>query len=130
MALRLASAQRAREPWYRRIAQGVAREHCPDEFADSRRKSRCEAGQGLSCALTPTSPWNAPARPAVLTSSALVIDGRLDDAAWSQARPQYLGTQSETRTSILLLWDKNALYAGLRVGEPAMDKLRTESGTP
>jgi len=58
-----------------------------------------------------------------------VIDGRLDDAAWSAApsasgfvwydRLEALAVQ----TSFSLVWDDDALYLGVRCDEPQIDKL-------
>ncbi|MBT3292007.1 MAG: hypothetical protein HN380_31985, partial [Victivallales bacterium] len=63
----------------------------------------------------------------------LVIDGKLDDAAWATA-PEYTGFEkaglrervpipAEVQTSFRVLCDRDRVYFGIRCLEPAMDQL-------
>ncbi|HVX40188.1 MAG TPA: DUF5916 domain-containing protein [Gemmatimonadaceae bacterium] len=71
----------------------------------------------------------AAARPhavAVRAPSPIVIDGRLDDAAWAAARPITHFTQQRpneaaaptVRTEVRILYDDEALYVGARMYDP------------
>lgn len=59
--------------------------------------------------------------------SPVEVDGQLDDGAWKAAEPIAFdrgrpGEQYEAR----LLWDDEALYLGVRLQEPHLDRLRAE----
>lgn len=55
------------------------------------------------------------------------IDGDLDEAAWEAAAPiAYAGDQSGEQYEARLLWDEEALYLGVRLHEPFIDRLRAE----
>src|SRR6266511_1981436 len=70
--------------------------------------------------------------PAARASSALAIDGRLDDSAWSEAQPVASLTQRvpregappSQRTEIRVLYDDDALYVGVRLFDSAPDSVR------
>lgn len=59
----------------------------------------------------------------------LVLDGKLDDAAWKDAPVvsgfTLFGTDklADPQTSFQLVWDEKNLYLGVRCDEPQMDKL-------
>lgn len=75
-------------------------------------------------------PANIPLAKAAYASAAPVIDGKLDDPAWQKAAPATLALEqrdSATQTQMRLLWDRQALYIGIRVAEPAMDKIRADA---
>jgi hypothetical protein len=67
--------------------------------------------------------WAAPVK------TAPAIDGKLDEAAWKQARPlkmrPVLGHgQVGAQTRVLLLHDREHVYIGVRLYEPKIDELR------
>jgi hypothetical protein len=64
---------------------------------------------------------------------AIVLDGRLDDAAWSAAavadsfvqREPRPGQLAKRKTEARILYDARTLYVGLRMFDPAPDSIRT-----
>ena len=64
---------------------------------------------------------------AVPEGQAIVLDGRLDDAAWEQA--EYVGMvplkadRNVVHTTVRVLWSPDTLYVGFDCREPAMDRL-------
>ena len=71
-------------------------------------------------------PTAAPVVAAARRDGAIAVDGRLDDAAWQQARPitelrQFEpdeGAPASLPTEIRILYDDQAIYIGARMGEP------------
>ena len=70
------------------------------------------------------------------TSKEIVLDGKLDDAAWKEAvvhsdfRPFANSGKSKllTKTSFRVLHSGSSLYIGIRCDEPFMDKLTAPAG--
>ena len=87
------------------------------------------------CQLVPAQLPVGPRKPAVVAplDGELVIDGKLDEAAWSKA-PEQTGFElvglrerkpvpAEVQTSFRVLRDRDRVYFGIRCLEPAMDQL-------
>src|SRR5690349_17836543 len=80
------------------------------------------AAQESSSSIHPRTPPVAQAAPRTGT---VVIDGKLDEAAWAAATPISNFTQAEPhegqaptqRTEIRILYDEDALYIGARVND-------------
>ena len=78
------------------------------------------AAQGTSASVHPTAP---PTALAVERNGPIVIDGRLDEAAWQAATPIVHFTQTQPteaapatqRTEVRILFDRDALYIGARM---------------
>jgi Domain of unknown function (DUF5916)/Carbohydrate family 9 binding domain-like len=104
---------------------------------------RTRAGRGLlpcTVAVLWTGAWMpgpaawagaAPELPATRTETAPVIDGSLDDAAWTQATPisdfvQFFpreGAPPSHETEVRVLYDDVALYVALRMFDSAPDRI-------
>src|SRR5690349_14910142 len=67
-------------------------------------------------------------------NGALRVDGRLDDAAWTQARPitQFSQTQplqgeaATERTEVRILYDDNAVYVGAKLFDSDRSGIRAQ----
>ena len=68
------------------------------------------------------------------TQPPIVLDGKLNDAAWQKAPMVELnhyttGKPAKARTTVALLFDDKYLYLGYKCYEPMMDKLVAENST-
>src|SRR4051812_4178725 len=70
--------------------------------------------------------------PVTLASSAITVDGRLEEPAWQQAAPIPLGYEyfpgdnppASVETTCFVTYDRETLYVGCRAAEPDISALR------
>ena len=82
----------------------------------------------------PASVMPLPSAQVPKASSAIVIDGKLDDAAWTGAAKiglcyTNLGDPARVTTNALLTYDDTNLYIGFDASEPRMDHLKASVDT-
>lgn len=78
-------------------------------------------------ALASEAPIKRPTVPALRTNQPPRLDGKLDDAAWQEARFEEFPVSRDpvsTRTRVALLWDREALYLAAQLGETEMGKVQ------
>lgn len=98
--------------------------------------ARAQSGAGLADRPVRGAPAERPQLDAVRAAARIVVDGRLDDAAWRaaspatgfvQRRPQP-GAPASRSTEARVAWDDAALYVALRMPEPTPGGVRTALG--